>query len=264
MNIAVLAKWIYQQPLEYFLAKALDSLGHNVVCGNIGVKDMDISLVVKEVKFDLRHLSGLKILYYPDSTQRACEFFSSIQKHFDFIFLAHNEGIIDNRRIFYLPLGFDPDIHTPYPQPLREIFDITFVGTYRPEREFIRTIPNIKIYGNGWGDPIQEIYKDSLIKLNTYSKIILNHHYTHDTTNMRLYEVLAQKRFMLTDKAGEFKDGEDLVVYTSHDDLLEKIQFYLLHPDERHRIAENGYNSVQKHSYKSRMETMIKIIEEYT
>ena len=261
MNIAVLAKWIYQQPLEYFLAKALDSLGHDVVCGNIGVKDMDISLVVKEVKFDLRHLSGLKILYYPDSTQRAWEFFSSIQKYFDFIFLAHNEDIIDNRRIFYLPLGFDPDIHIPYPKPLREIFDITFVGTYRPEREFIRTIPNIKIYGNGWGDPIQEIYKDDLIKLNACSKIILNHHYTYDTTNMRLYEVLAQKRFMLTDKAGEFIDGEDLVVYKSYDDLLKKIEYYLERPDERHHIAKNGYNSVQKHSYKNRMETMIKTIE---
>lgn len=43
-----------------------------------------------------------------------------------------------------------------------------------------------------------------------------------------------------------FKENEEIVVFYSKDDLLNKIQYYLDNPDERDRIAENGRQVVIK------------------
>ena len=41
-----------------------------------------------------------------------------------------------------------------------------------------------------------------------------------------------------------FEDGTDYVSFSSKEDLLEKISFYLKNPEERIRIAENGMRKV--------------------
>ena len=46
--------------------------------------------------------------------------------------------------------------------------------------------------------------------------------------------------------------------YESYEDLLEKVEYYLTHEEERAQIARNGYEKVKKyHTYKNRVETML-------
>lgn len=56
-----------------------------------------------------------------------------------------------------------------------------------------------------------------------------------------------------------FTPGEDVVLYESIPDLLDKISYYLAHEDERNRIAENGMAKARKyHSYELRIAEMLK------
>ena len=71
--------------------------------------------------------------------------------------------------------------------------------------------------------------------------------------------------FLITNYQSEltelFTPGEDLVMYESHADLLEKIDYYLTHEDERMQIAYNGYNKVHtEHSLISRVSVLLSIL----
>ncbi len=47
-------------------------------------------------------------------------------------------------------------------------------------------------------------------------------------------------------------------VYSSDDDLLQKIDYYLCHPNDREEIAQNGYRKVkQYHNYPERILKML-------
>lgn len=59
-----------------------------------------------------------------------------------------------------------------------------------------------------------------------------------------------------------FVPGEDIVIYDSIPDLLNKIEYYLSHDDERKAIAQNGYNKVkQLHTYDNRMKDLFEFME---
>lgn len=82
---------------------------------------------------------------------------------------------------------------------------------------------------------------------------------------LRIYDVLGCGGFLITNYQSEltelFTPGEDLVMYESHADLLEKIDYYLTHEDERMQIAYNGYNKVHtEHSLISRVSVLLSIL----
>ena len=80
------------------------------------------------------------------------------------------------------------------------------------------------------------------------SKICLNVHNANiDSFNPRTYEILATGSFLLTDTRKYYDElipGEDLVCYSSIEDVLQKIEYYLSHDDEREKIASCGRKKV--------------------
>jgi len=61
-----------------------------------------------------------------------------------------------------------------------------------------------------------------------------------------------------------FEPDEDIVLYYSYEDLLDKVDFYLKNETERKRIALNGYQKViTNHTYLQRVETILDIVSEY-
>ena len=74
--------------------------------------------------------------------------------------------------------------------------------------------------------------------------------------------MLASRGFLLTQPwpqmEQDFVDGKDLVTFNGIHDLTSKIDYYLLHQDERKRIAERGYATVQKFN---RIEFAMRVIE---
>ena len=59
-------------------------------------------------------------------------------------------------------------------------------------------------------------------------------------------------------------DGEDFIIYAGADDLIKKIEYYLLHEDEMRTIAESGFNKLLKyHTSEVRAKEFIETCEKY-
>lgn len=96
------------------------------------------------------------------------------------------------------------------------------------------------------------VFKCSKINLNITLKSILS------GMPLRALDIMGCGGFLLTNFQSEFMDyftpGEDLAIYESESHLLEQIEYYLNHDDERMAIAQNGYKKVKQfHTFKNRL-----------
>lgn len=255
MKISLLGNFAYPVNLEDFYLDALREITPNVVTEPD--ENVDLTIVVKWLR-DPRHIHGKKVLIFPDHTSRYNSYFQAVQRFFDYVFLAHKEQIIDNRRTFHLPFAHSPKHH--YPLNLPKDIDVLFIGTKHPSREWMLQIPKLTRYGNEWHDT-RAVYGQEFLELYARAKIVLNNTYPADTCNMRFYEALAMRSFLLTDKWDDpFKPHVHFIPYSYwKDDLLSKIDHYLKNEEERREIAEAGYREVQSHTYKKRVERVLEI-----
>lgn len=79
---------------------------------------------------------------------------------------------------------------------------------------------------------------------------------------LRIFDLMACGGFVLSNYQAEipelFVPDEDIVLYDSIPDMLNKIDYYLTHEDERMTIAQNGYDKVQAmHTYDCRLSDML-------
>jgi glycosyltransferase involved in cell wall biosynthesis/Flp pilus assembly protein TadD len=135
----------------------------------------------------------------------------------------------------------------PHEQPFFEnkVYDVSFVGQvgrWHPYRRYVLNhLARQRVPLNILQAPHEkaaEIYSKSLINLN----ISLN-----GDLNLRVFEVLSSGGFLLTDRLSSesgldllFRDGEHLVCFEDEKDLVDKINYFLNHPDEAKEIARNG------------------------
>lgn len=250
----------YPCAIEKYYYRALSELGNTVFTYTpdkiFPMSAASLTIVVKWCSMP-ELLPHPRVLIFTDLTTRFQQYYEDVQKHYDYVFLVHNEPLVDNKRIFYLPVAYDPAEHY-YIEQQKDI-DCLFIGTMHPSRSFLKDIPLIKRYGNEWGDT-HDVYGDEFLNLCSQAKIIVNNHYPGDTTNMRDYEAMLYKALVLTDKT-PFTPYVDVVLYNNKEDLEQKIQYYLDHKDVRSAIAKHGYKTVTtgKYTYKDRMEEMLKI-----
>lgn len=116
-----------------------------------------------------------------------------------------------------------------------------------------------------WVDYLAEmpkVFHLSKINLNITSRSI------ESGIPQRVLDIMAVGGFLLTNYQPEleehFRIGEELEVYHDMDELLEKTDYYIKHPEKRVAIAVNGYQKVKKdHSYRQRLgKVMDRIFEE--
>ena len=183
----------------------------------------------------------------------------------------------------WAPLG--PD----YREDIRGIVADTYIGYKCTEQERIRTFQTIGEYFSMdlWTlsdtTPISNAYEcrnilktprrskgvcvrggaDSntmMPKIIKCSKINLNLTNKPIKTGLplRIFDLMACGGFVLSNYQSEIPDifvpDEDIVLYESIPDMLNKIDYYLTHEDERLAIANNGYEKVKTlHSYDQRL-----------
>jgi len=192
----------------------------------------------------------------------------------------------------YLPFGVDTEFFYPRPPCMPHMFDVSYVGSdIKGEERTIRYLSpaakfNFGLFGN-WRLPhrykfwknkpyqrlfakiargkiaqedVPSLYSNSKINLNCTAQDCVD----WDVVTLRTFEVLACKGFLITDRVPlAEKELHDCVVFTNGgNDLVEKIAYYLAHPEERARIAENGYRFATNYaSIKSRMAFFLKYCE---
>ncbi|MBP3621380.1 MAG: glycosyltransferase [Lachnospiraceae bacterium] len=105
---------------------------------------------------------------------------------------------------------------------------------------------------------LPKVYKCSKINLNITTK-------TNQTgIPSRVFDIMAAGGFVISNYQSEipeyFTPGEDIVLYDSIPDLLQKIDYYLNHEEERLTIAKNGYQKVKTHhTFDNRLSLMFGI-----
>ncbi len=79
----------------------------------------------------------------------------------------------------------------------------------------------------------------------------------------RPFEIAACGGFCISGYADDFEtyyqEGVEMAFYRTADDLIEKIRYYLAHPEERERIAQAGYaRTLSEHTAEKRFGAMFK------
>ncbi len=188
-----------------------------------------------------------------------------VAKKADFVFVAQKQGLERMKKDgianpILLPHAFEP--HAYYPMDLAtKRYDVCFVGHVISSNRvdaldrLFKEFPNF-FYG-------QRLFDEASRKFNE-SKICFNISMTDDI-NMRTYEVMGSKAFLLTNWIPNiedfFEDGKHLVLYRTLDEMVEKAKYYLAHDDEREKIAQAGYEEVmKKHTMVHRVS---RIVEEF-
>lgn len=103
------------------------------------------------------------------------------------------------------------------------------------------------------------VFRHSRINLNITLRSIQN------GIPLRAMDIMGAGGFLLSnyqnDFSMHFQEGQDYVCYDSPEDMMQKIDYYLQHEEERLAIARNGHAAVcAEHSYDKRFSEMLSIL----
>lgn len=111
-------------------------------------------------------------------------------------------------------------------------------------------------------------YNNEMPKVFKLSKINLNMTLKTIKTGipLRIFDIMGSGGFLLTNYQQELIDylepNKDFVYFEDRNDLMNKIDYYLLHDDERREIAHNGYKKVKEnHTIRRRLIEILELIE---
>ncbi len=187
----------------------------------------------------------------------------------------------------YFRIGFDPRVLELLGNVNQDV-DASFVGGISrhhgkalPMLEHLARNTPIEFFGYGAGSlnrssPIVARHHGEVWGLDMYralarSRVTLNRHINvaeNHANNMRLYEATGVGTLLLTDRKdnlGElFEVGKEVVTYSSPEEAVELIRYYIAHPEEAGAIARAGQaRTLRDHTYQRRMEELAPVLERY-
>lgn len=110
-----------------------------------------------------------------------------------------------------------------------------------------------------YGDEMYRLFRQSKVNINSTLRCI------QTGINLRTMDILSAGGFCLTNYQEELNDyfhiGEDLVVYESELDLVEKAAYFLKNEDHRREIAKNGQKRIEESlTFEKQVNDMMKIV----
>ena len=201
-------------------------------------------------------------------------------------------------RVYYLPLGTYPTEFRPRNPERKLRHDICFIGSAYWKR--VRFFDQVTAYLASKDTHISGIWWERLrdfrllerkIELGRWmgpretadmyngAKIAINMHRAHDdetfnnnsagilavSPNPRTFEIASCATLQLTDIRDDlvsfYTPDVDIVTYSSPQEMVEKIEYYLIHEDERREIAKRGMErTLRQHTYAIRLDTMLNLL----
>jgi len=123
--------------------------------------------------------------------------------------------------------------------------------------------------GTAWGMKMYAVLAGSQIVLNCHGEVEVGAmHTTHWANNCRLFEATGVGACLLTDQkqnlAEFFAPHEEVAVYSSPEECLERISELRADPARRRQVAEAGQRrTLSEHTYQQRMTELFAMIEAY-
>lgn len=190
----------------------------------------------------------------------------------------------------YLPMAALPEFHLPLDLSAAEErqfgADIAFLGAGYPNRRVaFRPLAqhDFKIWGTEWEGESQlahnvqrggarisaadsvKIYNATRININLHSSVQARELVPQgDFVNPRTFELAAMQAFQLVDKRAcmpELFAEDELATFSTVEELYEKIDYFLQHPQERAAYAVRARARVSReHSYQHRMQSLLDFV----
>ncbi|MGE0605923.1 MAG: glycosyltransferase [Pirellulales bacterium] len=243
--------------VEHFLPNELASLA---------AKDFDLFLNVDD-GFRYRWPRHLRpSAYWAIDTHLDPEWAQTKARDFDYVFAAQRDGAAQFQAAglataAWLPLACDPHFHRPH--EVNKEFDVCFIGNLFPgERsDLVRLLQQ-----HFPKSLVARRYFEEMAKAYAESRVVFNRSLRNDI-NMRVFEAVACGSLLLTNNLSDngqdelFRDGTHLATYRDSEELLDKVRYYLRHPEIRERIAAKGRQAAhESHTYRRRMEELLRTI----
>lgn len=199
-------------------------------------------------------------------------------------------------QVHYLPFAANPYKIRPQRVDTSYQYDICFIGTAFWNRaaffdQIAEYLSTKRVFINGWFWDRMAKYSTLAGKIKGYwlppeeavryysgAKIVINLHRaaddeTHNTNsrglkavsvNPRLFEIAACGTLQLTDvreqTSAMYVPGSEIVTFSSPQEMIERIEYYLAHEEERRLIAWNGLKrTLRDHIYRKRLASLFTI-----
>ncbi|MEW9700299.1 DUF3880 domain-containing protein [Paenibacillus sp. SI8] len=199
-------------------------------------------------------------------------------------------------QVHYLPLAVNTDVFKPMHVGPAYQSDICFIGNGFPNRIalFDRITPfladkKVMLAGALWdrlnqyallqaGIKLHWVPIEESVKYYNGAKIVINiHRLTFDeiynknsrnlpgfSINPRTYEISACGTLQITDHRHDldqyYTPGQDIETFDTPDELVQKMQYYLTHEEDRMRIVTKGLRrSIKEHTFATRLSKLLDI-----
>jgi spore maturation protein CgeB len=193
-------------------------------------------------------------------------------------------------KVIFSGNAYDPETHRPVEitSPQKEEFhgSVGFIGTYeRPRAESMYYLAQhgipVHVWGNSWHKNKLShpnlIIKGRAVCGDDYAKTICSLGIVlgflckrnRDVQTQRSMEIPACGAFMLAERTDEhkelFEEGKEAEFFSSNEELLNKIKYYIEHDEERRLIAQAGRERCMKsgYSYQKRLKEILLYIEKH-
>ncbi len=172
------------------------------------------------------------------------------------------------KRVITTSWACDPEVHRPI--DVEKIYDVTFVGTFYPNRwSILRKVkPKPHVFGDFWlfqaGVLHKSVYGEDYIRTINQSKINVNVHHPADikaeAPNMRTFEVAGSGGFLITERMNVLNTFfKRIETYATVDELNEKIKYYLQNEKQRTEIGMALREECERrHTYYIRIQDLLR------
>lgn len=248
---------------------------------------------------EIRRRGVMTVLYYPDFHFEHADIDQETFVLYDYIFTNNSflvpffQKRLAPERVALLHFGYSAQMHYPRLGHVAEgdfVADCGYVGNYTPYKArwleaVARALPAVKlaIIGAGWRGPAKDtplaasiagfqLVGDSYVRFLQQVRINIALHMGpkgpndwQDLVSMRTFEIPACKGFMLHIDNDEvrtlFEPGKEIDVFSTPDELCDKISSYLSRPELRREMIERAYaRGVPAYAYDTRAEVIARAI----
>ena len=251
-------------------------------------------LVSRKVLKLLAELNIILIHYTPDSLlspgmSNLC--FQQAISSYDYLVTTKKQDVDlykkhQPKKLIMSQQGFDPDIHSHSHLTQNEIIrfscDVVFIGHCMADRlsymeYLVKELDiDIKIFGTGWNHgnvspKLQQLFHGPAVDMNysraiSGSKIALGflNHDSKDQITTRSFEIPAAGGFFLAERTDQhielLAESKEAAYFSSKEELVNKIKYYLEHDAERLAIQTMGTKKIRDGDYtwRSLMNSILK------
>ncbi len=223
------------------------------------------------------------ILFWPDTLMNLGQDQLNNSRLYDLLATYSSNSIevfkkLGYRNVKWLPFAGDSDFLGGANKSTEFLYDISFAGGWRPEREktitaILDAFPSIKfsVAGTEWGKNCKDkrilknfrhkpLYGKAFGDFLRQSRISLNviDNTNYPAANMRFFEIPAAGGLQLCsacpEQAGIFKDRETILYFNNDKEAIEQVKFVFANEQAAAAIRAKSYELIQQaHTYESRL-----------